>query len=228
MRNKPLVVYDFDGVIHEYKSPFVNEWTIPDGPVDGAKESMQGFFDHGFSVAVYSSRSASFNGITAMKVWMRKNGFPVEDIEFPSSKPPAFITIDDRAYLFDGIFPDPGIIAIFRPWNKRDQTDKDLSATSEIIFPTGEVFSIPNMALVYFWAKHQDGLVSQTMNIVEQYDRGKKMLRGNPRAIIQTVMKNCCFGDLFPHMSLVYDRRMQWWAEKFSEADVKIGLPEVD
>lgn len=227
MNENPLVSFDFDGVIHKYETPFENDWTIKDEPVDGAIDGIVSFLDAGFRVAVFSSRSKSFHGRTAMKTWMRRHGFPVDRIDFPDRKPPAFITIDDRVHLFDGVFPDPGIIAAFRPWNKRDQTDLDLSASSEIIFPTGEVFSIPNMTLVYFWAKHQDGLVSQTMNIIAQFDRGKKMLRGNPSAIIETVMKNCSFDDLYPHMQIVYDRRMQGWSDSFNNATIKIGLPEV-
>ena len=39
-------------------------------------------------------------------------------IGFPLFKPPALLTLDDRAMLFDGLFPTPDVIRAFRPWNK--------------------------------------------------------------------------------------------------------------
>lgn len=39
-------------------------------------------------------------------------------IGFPRHKPPAHLTIDDRAYCFRGTFPDRDQIDGFRPWNK--------------------------------------------------------------------------------------------------------------
>lgn len=39
-------------------------------------------------------------------------------IQWPTKKPPAWITIDDRAWRFTGVFPDNDIIAEFRPWYK--------------------------------------------------------------------------------------------------------------
>lgn len=39
-------------------------------------------------------------------------------IQWPTKKPPAWITIDDRAWRFTGVFPDNDIIAEVRPWYK--------------------------------------------------------------------------------------------------------------
>lgn len=33
-------------------------------------------------------------------------------------KPPAMLTIDDRAICFSGLWPDPQQLLQFKPWNK--------------------------------------------------------------------------------------------------------------
>ncbi len=42
----------------------------------------------------------------------------VRRIRFPLWKPPAHVTIDDRAITFTGIFPSLSEIAAFKPWNR--------------------------------------------------------------------------------------------------------------
>lgn len=41
------------------------------------------------------------------------------EIQWPLFKPPAHVTIDDRALTFNGDWPALADIAAFRPWNKR-------------------------------------------------------------------------------------------------------------
>ena len=41
------------------------------------------------------------------------------DISWPWFKPPAKISIDDRALTFDGTWPDVDALKAFKPWNKR-------------------------------------------------------------------------------------------------------------
>jgi transposase len=43
----------------------------------------------------------------------------VRDIQWPWFKPPAFLTIDDRAFCFEGVWPELNRIEAFVPWNKR-------------------------------------------------------------------------------------------------------------
>ena len=40
-------------------------------------------------------------------------------IRFPLEKPPAMVTIDDRAITFTGEWPDLDDLKAFKPWNKR-------------------------------------------------------------------------------------------------------------
>lgn len=42
----------------------------------------------------------------------------VRKIQFPAVKPPAFLTIDDRAITFTGEWPEPRTLLDFKPWNK--------------------------------------------------------------------------------------------------------------
>jgi len=54
------------------------------------------------------------------------------EIEWPTEKPAALVTIDDRAIQFDGRWPSIDEIKAFKPWNKRD-----LGATGR--FPQGQL-----------------------------------------------------------------------------------------
>ena len=42
----------------------------------------------------------------------------IKEIKFPTKKPAAFLTIDDRAICFNGNFQDPKELLKFKPWNK--------------------------------------------------------------------------------------------------------------
>ena len=58
-----------------------------------------------------------------MKKWLIKHGLHpayINDkiLEFPTKKPAAFLTIDDRAICFDGTFPSKDEMLNFKPWNK--------------------------------------------------------------------------------------------------------------
>ncbi len=44
----------------------------------------------------------------------------VKEIKFPKYKPPAMITIDDRALQFTGEWPELETLTSFRPWNKEN------------------------------------------------------------------------------------------------------------
>lgn len=127
---KPILCLDFDGVLHSYQSGWKGADVIPDDPVPGAMRFIWEATDH-FRVAIYSSRSGQRGGKRAMKKWLT-NHFraawasdrttaddKLAEIEWPSEKPSAFVTIDDRAITFDGVFPSVENLKQFKPWNKR-------------------------------------------------------------------------------------------------------------
>lgn len=115
---KPILLLDFDGVIHQYTSPWTKADEILDGPVPGAKEFVA---EAGkiFELCIYSARSLQPGGIEAMKAWLILHDFPLHLLSFPTEKPPAFLTIDDRCVCFEGEFPRPEALLKFRAWNKR-------------------------------------------------------------------------------------------------------------
>lgn len=130
---KPILCLDFDGVIHSYTSGWQGAGVCNDPPVEGTREFLHEATKH-FRVMVYSSRSKSFRGRRAMKRYMKRHfadaltfspyhteDFLHEEIGYPWFKPPALITIDDRALTFTGDWSDfaPERLFRFKPWNKQ-------------------------------------------------------------------------------------------------------------
>jgi hypothetical protein len=127
---KPILCVDFDGVIHSYTSGWVDAQTIPDPPVPHALQWLAKVAEY-FTVCIYSSRSNHTGAITAMERWLYR--YAAEQwgaekatefcalISFPAHKPAAFLTIDDRAIMFDGHFDrlQPKDMLKFKPWNKK-------------------------------------------------------------------------------------------------------------
>jgi hypothetical protein len=135
---KPIICIDFDGVIHSYE----DGWR--DGEIYG--NATPGFFawaikakDH-FELVIYSSRSKTPEGISAMREAIGKwsidaihNGEVPSDfvwpelfdrLDFSDVKPPAFLTIDDRAICFKGNWAalDPAELTMFRTWTEIDRS----------------------------------------------------------------------------------------------------------
>lgn len=146
MRGEPMagekrshICVDFDGVIHMYDSGWKGACEIPDGPVPGALGWLADMVhDDKFQICIYSSRSKEEGAIEAMKAWLKKHfmvfykdlkladdelepasQFVIDGIEFPTQKPAANMTIDDRAFHFEGKFPSANWLKFFKPWNKR-------------------------------------------------------------------------------------------------------------
>lgn len=129
--SKPILCLDFDGVIHSYSSGWKGANVVPDPPTPGAIAFLREAVKH-FRVAIFSSRSNQDGGRQAMAEWL---GYHVlnerladdEDlawasvIEWPTEKPPAMVTIDDRALTFTGNWNDFGVdmLKAFQPWNKK-------------------------------------------------------------------------------------------------------------
>jgi hypothetical protein len=125
---KPILCLDFDGVIHSYTSGWKGAYEIPDPPVDGAIAFMLAALEH-FDVCIFSSRSSHPAGVAAMKRWLKDHagttwypspaGPGLEDVRFVTEKPPAMVTLDDRAITFDGTWPEVDKLLAFKPWNKK-------------------------------------------------------------------------------------------------------------
>ena len=124
----PIYCIDFDGVLHGYQSGWKGVSTIEDPPVPGA---MLHLIEAArcFDVQIYSSRSSSHVGIVAMRRWLRRwmshdadmtifeaEDWIIENIKFPTSKPPAFIGLDDRVLTFVGAFPSMDALKGFKSW----------------------------------------------------------------------------------------------------------------
>ncbi len=122
--SKPILCLDFDGVCHSYVSGWQGANTIPDPPVEGLFEFLEEVRHH-FSIHIYSSRSHQEGGIEAMREWFDYwievdygNSSPEFGLHFPTHKPAAKVTIDDRGILFMGMWPSIELLRNFQPWNK--------------------------------------------------------------------------------------------------------------
>ena len=132
--SKPILCVDFDGVIHSYSSGWKDACEIPDPPVPGAFAWLYTAGEH-WQVCVYSSRSKEDGAIAAMQRWFYKHADTELDglvspseflagLSFPTQKPAANMTIDDRALCFEGDWSaiDAKALLDFKPWNKRAPT----------------------------------------------------------------------------------------------------------
>ena len=135
--NKPVLCLDFDGVLHSYTSGWKGAAFIPDPPVPGAMAFLAAMVDR-FDVVIHSTRNHHDYGIAAICDWLRFHltaylgsapaaTLVVRKIHFPVVKPPAFLTLDDRAWTFTGRFPSYEEIAAFRPWYQREAVHGDVA-----------------------------------------------------------------------------------------------------
>lgn len=105
--------FDFDGVIHSYKSGWQGADVITDPPVPNAMAALRYYVKH-FSIAIYSARSGQPGGIEKMKWFVgywnsirdlhnTEHDLVLQDvIAFPEHKPAAKVYIDDRGVRFEG------------------------------------------------------------------------------------------------------------------------------
>jgi len=127
MNGKPILCLDFDGVCHSYVSGWTGADQIKDPPVEGLFEFLEEADKH-FAIHIFSSRSHQEGGIEAMKAWFYewfsrqfgRESIPPFELHFPTVKPPAKVTIDDRGILFMGIWPSVDGLRRFEPWNKKE------------------------------------------------------------------------------------------------------------
>lgn len=94
------VCFDFDGVIHSYKSGWKGIDIIPDPPVDGIREVMQELKDDGYTVVILTTRAAEIPGKIAVCEWCNKHGITYDLVT--AVKPPSVVYVDDRGMKFEG------------------------------------------------------------------------------------------------------------------------------
>ncbi len=114
--DKPILVLDFDGVLHSYRSGWKGPAIIPDPPVDGAREFCECALDY-FKIWIVSSRCSQPGGVQAIVNWLTEHKFPMGiSVSTDGMKPAAFVTLDDRAITFNGTWPDIQELIQFKPW----------------------------------------------------------------------------------------------------------------
>ncbi len=122
---KPILCLDFDNVLHSYTSGWRGASVIVDKPVPGAVEFLKEATGE-FEVHIFSSRSNQEGGIKAMQTWLEiivgetygMLPFWLDLIHWPTEKPPAMVTLDDRVITFTGVWPTIETLLAFKPWNK--------------------------------------------------------------------------------------------------------------
>ena len=146
---KPILCLDFDGVLHSYTSGWKGADVVPDPPTPG----MAAFLDKAvevFDVQIFSSRTHQTGGVDAMKAFIwdalthhfdcpfagdprsLERALAVRDaISYPTEKPPAMVSIDDRALCFTGNWSDfdPQRLKEFQPWNKSKSLGSTISVS---------------------------------------------------------------------------------------------------
>jgi len=128
--SKPIICLDFDGVVHQYDDPWTKATEIANGPTEGFFDWLHQMLPK-YKIVISSSRCNDPEAIPVIRHWLMhhfmiweqdKNTRSLEpmDIEISATKPPAFITIDDRALTFKGDWTQftREKIKDFKPWNK--------------------------------------------------------------------------------------------------------------
>lgn len=129
---KYSIAVDFDGVIHQYTSPWTDVREINDPPMPGAFEWLEEMTKH-FKVIIHTCRVTprdnteagwAMSSVVVKRIahWMREHGLPADvlaKLEFwrKPGKPTALVYIDDRGFRFEGEFPSKNDIhRVLRPW----------------------------------------------------------------------------------------------------------------
>lgn len=98
--HKKTICFDFDGVIHSYKSGWKGIDIIPDAPVEGINEVINKLREDNYEVIVVSTRCSEVKGLMAIEEWLSIHDIHVDHV--CKEKPPAICYVDDRAICFNG------------------------------------------------------------------------------------------------------------------------------
>lgn len=122
MTSKPIIALDFDGCLHSYEHGWQEGriyGTLVPGFIEWALETQKSF-----RLIIHSSRTGTDYGVKIVRDWLQAQrlNWPGRwpDLEVWSVKPPAFISIDDRAIQFNGDWTaaelQPEVLRTFKPW----------------------------------------------------------------------------------------------------------------
>jgi hypothetical protein len=104
MPHTKIVLVDFDGVLHSYKTGWAGAAVVADEPLPGAIRWLASMVrDRELDVRIFSARCNDPVAIPVMRDWLVKHQFPehlLEHLTFQPGKPKAHLIIDDRAWLF--------------------------------------------------------------------------------------------------------------------------------
>lgn len=159
MSYKPTVVFDFDGVIHSYKSGWRGPENIPDPVVPGIADAIKDLRDLDYRVVVVSTRCSTPEGMGAVRYYLKKNEIAVDDVLM--EKPPALCYIDDRAIRFDG-HPEKlvGQVINFRTWMesgaRNDEPVKSLRPCKATLYERGEAKEVTGR--FHLWGSNYEEL----------------------------------------------------------------------
>lgn len=175
MSYKPNIVFDFDGVIHSYKSGWKGAENIPDPVVPGIADAIRELREIGYRVVVVSTRCSTPKGMGAVRYYLKKNEIIVDDVLM--EKPPALCYIDDRAIRFDG-HPEKlvGQVINFRTWMesdaRNDEPVKSLRPCKATNYENGEAQEVTGR--FHMWGSNYEefetGPVNFTTAIIELDD----------------------------------------------------------
>lgn len=127
---KPTIALDFDGVVHAYSRGWQDGKvydTVTPGFFIWAIEAAKHF-----RLVIHSSRANNEFGQDQIREWLKTQALhsagvlkgEIPPIEISATKPPAWITIDDRCVRFNGDWFDPALLPeallAFRPWMQRE------------------------------------------------------------------------------------------------------------
>lgn len=119
------ILVDFDNVIYSYESGWKGATELPDPPHTDALSFLYACWESkDIEAVIWTSRvhdDVDGKAEAAIRTWLHLHGLSREvanSLKITNSKPPAVLIIDDRAFKFEGYFPNLDFIRNFQPWPK--------------------------------------------------------------------------------------------------------------
>lgn len=151
-----VVAIDFDGVIHRNIAPWTRSEEINDDPVAGAFEFIEKALKE-FDVIIFSARANNRDARVEMCIWLKRRWLEsgrdwtsrMARIDIVSTKPNAFIYIDDCGWHFEGVFPTMEELRAFESWTKKTEnrllcSRQAVNGQMNMARITGRTIEVPN------------------------------------------------------------------------------------